>query len=93
MVAALEDLPGVTEVTVFGSTATSRCDQFSDIDIHATTIDAGLTLPGLYHALSRIGTVDLEWPRRTGELGRDHRVRALESTTEARSEYRAALRK
>lgn len=58
----LLEAPGVTAVTVFGSSADSRCDQFSDIDIRATTIDVGLTCSKLHAALSTIDAIELEWP-------------------------------
>lgn len=62
MVSALDNVPGITDITVFGSCADGRCDQFSDLDIHATTIDIDLTLSKLYPALSRIDAIELEWP-------------------------------
>lgn len=62
VVSALDNVPGVTDVTVFGSCADGRCDQFSDLDIHATTIDIDVTLSKLYPALSRIDAIELEWP-------------------------------
>lgn len=62
MVSTLDNVPGITDVTVFGSCADGRCDQFSDVDIHGTTIDIDLTLSRLYPALSRIDAVELEWP-------------------------------
>jgi hypothetical protein len=62
MVTVLCAVPGMTNVSVFGSCADGHCDKFSDIDIHATTISMDLTLPKLYRALSGIGDIQLEWP-------------------------------
>ncbi|HEV2066099.1 MAG TPA: hypothetical protein VGR08_04635 [Thermomicrobiales bacterium] len=62
MISALESVPGISDVTVFGSCADGSCDEFSDLDIRATTIDIELTRPQLYHALSRTDTIELEWP-------------------------------
>lgn len=61
MVSALNDVPGISDVTVFGSCADGGCDELSDLDIRATTIDIDLALPHLYHALSRTDTIELEW--------------------------------
>lgn len=60
-VSVLGNVPGITDVTVFGSCAGGRCDQFSDLDIHATTIDIDLTRSNLLAALSRIDAIELEW--------------------------------
>ncbi len=62
IVAALIEVPGITDVTVFGSCADGRCDQFSDIDIHATSADINLTIPTLYGALFTVDAVEFEWP-------------------------------
>lgn len=62
IVAALIEVPGITDVTVFGSCADGRYDQFSDVDIRATSADINLTISVLYDALFTIGAVELEWP-------------------------------
>lgn len=61
VVAALSDVPGVREVTVFGSCGDGRCDQYSDLDIRVTTVDIDLTRARLSHALSGVDTLELIW--------------------------------
>lgn len=61
MLFALTTVPGITGVTVFGSCADGRCDEFSDLDLHATTSDIDLTRSRLYLTLSRTETIELEW--------------------------------
>lgn len=61
MLLALTTVPGITGVTVLGSCADGRCDEFSDLDLHATTSDIDLTRSRLYLALSRTETIELEW--------------------------------
>lgn len=61
MLSALTTVPSITGVTVFGSCADGRCDEFSDLDLHATTSDIDLTRSRLYLTLSRTETIELEW--------------------------------
>jgi len=61
VVTGLGGLPGVSDVTVFGSCANGRCDRSSDLDVQATTTDIDRTLHSLHRTLARIDAVELEW--------------------------------
>jgi predicted nucleotidyltransferase len=65
--AALRDLPGASELHLFGSLADGTADAYSDIDLEVTTRDLAASASALADVLTTVAPIEVDWQLPTPE--------------------------